>query len=351
MQLYPQTTPCPGNIDPRTVHNPVCTFCCCVFSAFSILNATSSGMYDTEAAIRGVVAGDLYTNIARTTLGNIYATEDQLEQGNVPALWCTAFIECIITLVLLAVAHRAFTAVSQIDHATDVSTVTMSDYTVHIKPVGYCHGGCIYGGAAEGKWEYGLRHWPAVKLALEEFVTQAARAGRGDSGLKKEFHQVRVATIEEPIGALPFDCLSLTDDALPFDCLSLTSHCLSSTAVQLEQCEPSVRKAAILDFRALLCFSSGEPLIEERIAAVGSRAIAGFKRESNAVFELHPFCFCLFDMSMFCALLFQQHTNCCVATKHSAKISFVPHKKTNDLGCIVQLSPLALDNIFTLSPV
>ena len=62
----------------------------------------------------------------------------------------------------------------RVEEKTDVATVTMSDYTVLIQPVGYFHAsdGCCsscLGSAADGKWLFGSRHWPAIKVSVRTF--------------------------------------------------------------------------------------------------------------------------------------------------------------------------------------
>eukprot|EP01052_Picozoa_sp_SAG31_P046316 SAG31_NODE_8806_length_1384_cov_1.418677_2_plen_342_part_01 len=136
------------------------------------INATlfmGQGLYDTPRAIRGVNFGsEIYKGIVTTTLGNIYATDEDIENGQVPALWVTSCIDVIITFLLLFLSIAARKKLNAVSEETDINTVTMGDYSVLITPVGFCHGA-----GAEGKWEFGGRHWPAIKLALEEFVSQA----------------------------------------------------------------------------------------------------------------------------------------------------------------------------------
>jgi hypothetical protein len=115
----------------------------------------SIGMYSTTDAGNGIFASDFYKNIARTTLGNIYATDQEITDGTVEALWTTSFTDSFVTLVLVVLASYGATFIKDVVREVDLRTVTMGDYSIRISPVGELHHKCQ--SPTSGKWEFGTR--------------------------------------------------------------------------------------------------------------------------------------------------------------------------------------------------
>eukprot|EP01051_Picozoa_sp_SAG22_P001798 SAG22_NODE_74_length_22289_cov_65.265119_18_plen_240_part_00 len=120
-----------------------------------------------------------------------------------------------------------------------------------------CCSACL-GSPADGKWLFGSRHWPAVKLALEEFVSQAARQAisPGTGAPLPEFHQVSVARIP------------------------------SAAADQLEVCEPSAPSERYSDHTLAQC-ARCKGLPREFVYALhhDATAAAGSTAETQAALE------------------------------------------------------------------
>ena len=115
----------------------------------------SIGMYSSTDAANGIFASDFYKNIARTTLGNIHATDQEITDGTVEALWTTSFTDSFVTLVLVVLASYGATFIKNVVREVDLRTVTMGDYSIHVSPVGELHHKCQ--SPTAGKWEFGAR--------------------------------------------------------------------------------------------------------------------------------------------------------------------------------------------------
>eukprot|EP01050_Picozoa_sp_SAG11_P019927 SAG11_NODE_3255_length_2576_cov_1.721437_2_plen_217_part_00 len=131
-------------------------------AGLSVVNVSLevSTMYETEEAYKTVPRGFPYIEIAETSLGNIYAEHDAITDGTSTALWVNSIIDAISTILMLFACSKAKKRMAKMTADTDRVCVTMSDYSLHIKPAGWrwaAGGCCAANGAAEGKWWFGTR--------------------------------------------------------------------------------------------------------------------------------------------------------------------------------------------------
>ena len=98
--------------------------------------------------------------VAYLTLGNIYADVEQVEAGTVSQLWVNAGVQAGITLFLVGCMFRLARWKKRIELDTDESLISMSDYTVYIRPF---EPGCrgwkpLAYGRCHWEWQDGSEH-------------------------------------------------------------------------------------------------------------------------------------------------------------------------------------------------
>jgi hypothetical protein len=107
---------------------------CMLFAVLSVVSIpallayTGGAMYDAPSASR------FASGIARSTIGNIVASEAELENGSHGGLWLASLVDVLCSMVLLVTAALASRRIKNITRMTDAAMVSMSDYTVRITP-------------------------------------------------------------------------------------------------------------------------------------------------------------------------------------------------------------------------
>ena len=135
--------------------------------------STEGSMYDMPAA----KAFD--SLLARTTLGSIRASVEDLDAGNVPQLWILSSIDALVCLLLAALIVVNYRKKAQLLEDTDFSMVSMGDYTVWIKPVDE------------------IKAWPAFKKKDSEIFAKHLRHYLESTICNDTEQPVRVADITE----------------------------------------------------------------------------------------------------------------------------------------------------------
>jgi hypothetical protein len=275
------------------------------------------GMYALADAMR------FRSQVASTTLGNIYANETSVKAGTVKQLWVNSVTECIITLGMVVAIFFLARRKKKTTKIADDSLISMSDYTLYIRPF---KPGCVGleplpFGRCHWQWPDDSRHGSWV---LPD--------GQSPSG----FARALAHFIEDRIDATVQIAATITEDGRP----AKQMWCVLDEAENIQLWQEETKQLYLLEKNLQAAHATGD-------TAAAERTMAKIQAIENALEKMNNFSHPEAPTAMrnivgvFVTLERQAHVAALVELSKSGRLgTFNPHKILAELA---RDSPSAAD--------